>query len=241
MNSITEKKCKRCGESAKFRPGRNICKKCEYERTKRLRLENPEKARIYNKNWREANPEYFKQWYNANLEKTRAYARDWQRANREKTRKASDRWKKENPEKTREYAKRWAAENSERKKLTAKRWYDADPEKRRENTRKWREANPERARDWKKLNREKVRAISHTYRARRAGNGGKYTPKEWKDLCDYYGNKCLCCERTDVKLTVDHVIPIKLGGVNTIDNIQPLCQPCNSKKHTHIVDYRPFR
>ena len=40
------------------------------------------------------------------------------------------------------------------------------------------------------------------------------------------------------KLTVDHIVPVSLGGKNTIDNLQPLCLTCNSKKHNKIIDYR---
>jgi 5-methylcytosine-specific restriction endonuclease McrA len=35
------------------------------------------------------------------------------------------------------------------------------------------------------------------------------------------------------------VVPVSAGGANTIDNIQPLCGPCNSAKHTQTIDYRP--
>jgi len=28
------------------------------------------------------------------------------------------------------------------------------------------------------------------------------------------------------------------GGSNDVSNLQPLCRPCNSKKHTRTVDYR---
>lgn len=52
-----------------------------------------------------------------------------------------------------------------------------------------------------------------------------------------YGNNCLCCGSDD-DLTIDHVIPINKGGKNELDNLQPLCRSCNSKKGIDIIDYR---
>jgi 5-methylcytosine-specific restriction endonuclease McrA len=78
--------------------------------------------------------------------------------------------------------------------------------------------------------------------ARMANAEGNITPAQWRAVCTRYGNKCLCCGRRppEVGLTMDHVIPISKGGTHTEDNIQPLCGSCNSRKHTRILDYRPF-
>jgi 5-methylcytosine-specific restriction endonuclease McrA len=51
---------------------------------------------------------------------------------------------------------------------------------------------------------------------------------------------CLCCKQKepDIKLTEDHVVPLSYGGTDFVENIQPLCGSCNSKKHVKTVDYR---
>ena len=67
---------------------------------------------------------------------------------------------------------------------------------------------------------------------------GHFTSQEWIDLCDKYGNICLCC-RKKKKLTVDHIVPLSKGGSNYILNIQPLCKHCNCVKGTQTIDYRP--
>lgn len=65
---------------------------------------------------------------------------------------------------------------------------------------------------------------------------------DWLYLRRSYGFRCLACwrkESDDFWLTPDHVIPLSLGGAGTIDNIQPLCKSCNSRKGRKTTDYRP--
>lgn len=60
---------------------------------------------------------------------------------------------------------------------------------------------------------------------------------DWISLCTSYENRCLCCG--EIKpLAIDHIIPLSKGGTNTLDNLQPLCKSCNSKKRDKTIDYR---
>jgi 5-methylcytosine-specific restriction endonuclease McrA len=90
-------------------------------------------------------------------------------------------------------------------------------------------------------NREQYVAYNQIRRAKERGNGGSYSIAEWKALLDATGHRCLCCGRGDVKLTVDHVIPVSLGGASDIGNLQPLCLRCNSAKHNRTLDFRTMR
>ena len=72
---------------------------------------------------------------------------------------------------------------------------------------------------------------------------GTHTEKQWLQLKERHGYKCAKCGTPETsldvrldelhfaKLTKDHVLPISRGGGDNIENIQPLCRSCNSRKH----------
>jgi 5-methylcytosine-specific restriction endonuclease McrA len=107
-----------------------------------------------------------------------------------------------------------------------------------------RACSTERMTWWAKNNPIKALAATLTgkrnRRALQKNSPGKITTNEWADLKQKHNFTCLCCRRREpeIKLTLDHIVPLACGGSNTIDNAQPLCKSCNSKKHTKIIDYR---
>ncbi len=76
-------------------------------------------------------------------------------------------------------------------------------------------------------------------RARLKAVGGTYTLAQWEEVLVQY-ERCPACLRLwedipprvkdGIIITVDHIIPIAKGGANSIENIQPLCYSCNSRK-----------
>jgi|SRR5579871_1043921 len=91
---------------------------------------------------------------------------------------------------------------------------------------------------YRKADLDTRKAKRQLHRARRAAAPGSFTAAEWKAVCERYGSLCLACGQ-DGPLTVDHVVPLSKGGTNYADNLQPLCLPCNLRKGTRTVDYRP--
>ena len=74
--------------------------------------------------------------------------------------------------------------------------------------------------------------------ANRLGAEGYFSIEEWNDLLFHTGCKCLACGNDEVLLVSNHIVPMKDGGSNYIDNIQPLCKSCHSRKHGRTIDYR---
>lgn len=63
-------------------------------------------------------------------------------------------------------------------------------------------------------------------------------------IAAFYGNRCVRCHRDFAQLsqvTLDHVRPRSRGGRATLDNLQPLCAPCNGSKGSCNGDYRQGR
>lgn len=51
--------------------------------------------------------------------------------------------------------------------------------------------------------------------------------REW--IIERDKNKCITCDAIE-DLTVDHIVPVILGGKTNPDNLQTLCRTCNSRK-----------
>lgn len=74
---------------------------------------------------------------------------------------------------------------------------------------------------------------------------GTHTDLEWETLQDLFG-MCVQCgvPRKDVlggSLCKDHIEPIYTGGSDAIENIQPMCRNCNSRKSITRADLRENR
>jgi len=98
----------------------------------------------------------------------------------------------------------------------------------------------EKNKEWRNKNKDLISFYVNKRRVFLKNNGGFHTIKDWKNLKLQYNLTCLDCKKQEpkIKLSIDHIIPISKGGSDNIENIQPLCRSCNSKKGIKILDLR---
>ena len=57
-----------------------------------------------------------------------------------------------------------------------------------------------------------------------------------KNILRRDGHRCQYCGRTDIGLTVDHVIPKAKKGEDTWENLVTACVECNNRKGDHLPE-----
>jgi glycerol-3-phosphate cytidylyltransferase len=154
-------------------------------------------------------------WQNIN-EKKKIYSKSLKM--KQYHREYGKKWKKQNREKNTEYAKRQREEQ--------KLWFIKNKEYIKIYKKEYRKKNIQKI-----LLRNKIRQRKLT----------DFPNKEWLEKL-YAFTHCPKCgiNREELKqkyhknftdFTVDHFIPLHLGGTNDIHNLRPLCVGCNARKH----------
>lgn len=156
------------------------------------------------------------------------YQRQYRAANRERIAELNAIRYVQKREEERVKRKQYYKNNAEAFKARAKASAAANPQAVQQRAAKWNRDNPERRSIIGKVS-------SHKRRARIEGAGGTVTEVELQNLFKRQGGKCAGCKKRlgkfeDGKWHHDHVMPIALGGANTIENAQILCQSCNCRK-----------
>lgn len=91
-------------------------------------------------------------------------------------------------------------------------------------------------REWGRNNPEKRAELRrHENRSRRARRSVTpraflLTREAWLEVLDYCGDACWWCGAEGVALTLDHVVPLSLGGWHSQGNVVPACSECNTRK-----------
>lgn len=82
------------------------------------------------------------------------------------------------------------------------------------------------------LNPERSRAERSKYRKRKFAAGGTYTPEDIEKIFEHQSGKCVYCDKCLIEYSyhVDYIMPVRLGGRNSKENLQLLCPNCNLRK-----------
>ncbi len=142
------------------------------------------------------------------------YSLTYRQANPELIKERGERWRKENPEyRKSEYWHEWD-----------RQYARANRDRKREDQRRYRAENPER-----------YRAYVRNYQAQKRANGGHVSAAELREQYERQGGRCYWCSvEVGDDFHLDHVIPLKRGGLHQIDNIVVSCPFCNASKHDKL-------
>jgi len=144
--------------------------------------------------------------YASNAERYRAEARAYRKANPEKVKARRLAWKQANPEKNVKSVVEYQRRNPEKHALSAK---------------KYRENNLHLYREYAHRRNEKLK------------DNGVYLVTE-KEVSKLLQSPCVHCGKLEAQ-TLDHIIPIDLGGTHSVGNLQTLCLSCNSSKRNRVM------
>ena len=174
-------------------------------------------------------------------DKDKAHRAVYRKENSSKIKKQNSEYYLRNRKRILDRNKAWNASHHEYMNKLTKEWAEANPKRAVDIRKKSHEAHKaERnaaCRDYQKRNPEVFLVKRQKRRTAKTNAGGSFSAAEWKALCKKCKHLCLCCGKRK-KLTADHVVPVSKGGTSNIDNIQPLCGPCNSSKRDKTTDYR---
>ena len=141
-----------------------------------------------------------------------------------------------------EYNKKYEISRSKRTEYNRARWEKIkdDPQMvayRKEWVSKNRDRLQEYSRSYYRNNRILMLHHRSNQKARERGYEGILSLDDWKLVLSLTDGQCIACEENAAD-SIDHVLPLVKGGMNTVQNIQPMCIKCNLKKGTRLVDFR---
>jgi 5-methylcytosine-specific restriction endonuclease McrA len=118
--------------------------------------------------------------------------------------------------------------------VQVRRWRQRHPDLWNATRKRWRDKYPEKAKALRQNAAASHLLSTRGHRARKKNAQGSHTLADIEAIRVKQDGRCAACMAL-VKLTVDHIIPLKRGGSNSADNLQLLCHPCNSSKGSKIM------
>lgn len=238
-----DKTCTACGETRlreDFRATKNSadgmvarCKPCEAEWHRRHYEENRETvlARQRERYWEDPVPKRFanREWDRANRERKNAASRAWYAANKDRAAAKQREWAKANPGARARLVREWRAANRERDSELTRQWRERNRDRLRQRAREIYAANP-------------MKYVERAHQRRALIANVSAEPINYDSL---WTGRCGICELPiNLSLTyphpmsrsVDHIIPLAIGGTHTQDNLQFAHLRCNVAKGARLLE-----
>jgi 5-methylcytosine-specific restriction endonuclease McrA len=83
----------------------------------------------------------------------------------------------------------------------------------------------------------RINELIRCHERRKQTGVNKLSTEEWLEALERFNYSCAYCG-SNTKLSMDHIIPISIGGTNEASNIIPACSSCNfSKQASDMVEW----
>lgn len=180
-----------------------------------------------------------------NLDKIRQQEKEYRKARPPVRKRYAQKPDNTNRERILQRRRQRRQENLDRVRQREQKWRDANRDLVRHKDRKYRASNPTKVQEWRMANPDKARRSHSARRARKANAPGILTDTEWRGLvarshCCHWCKRKWNTQRPDGSnvgaLTHDPVVPLFSGGANTLGNSVCACRRCNSSKGPRAVN-----
>ena len=164
-----------------------------------------------------------KQYYLNDKEKVLKRKRKWYLNNKEKVLKHNKKYTQEHEERTKEYKKQWYEDNRERLLEKRAQYYQDNKELHKERCKKYR----------KTLQGQITEFNSHCKRRFKEENQGSgITKEQWFECMTFFNFKCAYSgtQLNKDNRSIDHIVPLNLGGAHEIWNVVPMYISYNISK-----------
>lgn len=137
-----------------------------------------------------------------------------------------------------QYNKQWTLDNKEHKAEYHEKWYKDNKAAVTKKNKQWRQGPAwrrnkavaaESNKKYRQEHLEERRVCTHRRKARQRLLPSTLTIQQWESIKEHFNNLCAYCGENK-KLTIEHFVPVSKMGELTVNNVLPVCSPCNNSK-----------
>lgn len=201
------------------------CKKGKYKLASQCKICDKE----YREEYKNEIAKYKKQYYIDNKNKLSEKRKQYYQENKKEIIEKCKQYYKEHKEEKKWYDKQYRQEHKEEKRQYHKQYREEHREEILKNQKQWYEDNPDKV-----FNQHTNRRLLEE----KQGNG--ITKDQWLEMMEFFNWRCAYSgiQLNKNNRSIDHIIPISLGGENEIWNLVPMLKSYNSSKYTSdMIDW----